>query len=123
MEERKIDYWDEAEAEVLMHETMDDAIEAIIDQYDENGDMVPEVITIHGYAREAVNWEHQHPLENLLEQLDDNFGGEDATDPTPAMIEAEKSFLAVMAQEYKVWRCDSVVTNEINVAVWRSTHV
>ena len=40
------------------------------------------------------------------------------TEPTPAMKEAEKAFLAVIEKEYFVWTCKEVCRKKINVAEW-----
>jgi hypothetical protein len=110
-----IKFWEcDPEAETLRHRTIADAIDAML----EDGDGPrPETVRVYGYVPESIgsiSW--ARPLESVLEELDDEYGGEDPTDPTPAMIAAEAAFLAVIAAEYTVWRCEHVETITATIA-------
>src|ERR1700690_4114385 len=81
-------------------------------------DHMPETIKVVGYARRIVEPDFLHPLEDLIEWLDEEYGGEDPSDITEAMKEAEKAFVAVILKEYVPWQMEPVVKEEINVTEW-----
>jgi len=45
-------------------------------------------------------------LQNTIEDLDADYGGEEATEPTDAMKAAAFTFWTVMLAEYKVYMCE-----------------
>jgi hypothetical protein len=118
--ERTPELWGSPEAERISGTTMDEAIDEILDGFEED----PETIEVCGYAHMEPDiektWEGD-VLERILLDLDENYGDPDGdlSDPTEAMEEAEKAFLAVVAKEYKVWMCEEVCRKTINVAEWR----
>ena len=118
-EKREPRFWGDGEDEHLTHRTEDEAIEAILDAVDE----LPETITIVGFAPMIPSWEFITPLSDLLESLDDDgFGGENVSEPTKAMEEAEAVFMAVVKAEYVAYSCEEVTRKEIDVGEWIKTH-
>ena len=117
MSERKIECWDEPDREDLRFSDRDEAIEAILDAMD---DPLPEKITICGYARMEVDLSSSDILTDFLERLDEDYGNPDGdlSEPTEAMKEAEKAFLAVIQREYEPWMCEEVCREEVNVSQW-----
>ena len=109
--------WGEPDKEGPLHfDNKDDAINDLIDNFNEGEE--PETITIAGYAPMKVVMPNilEMLLENLDEELSDPDG--DLTEPTEAMKEAEKVFLAVIENEYKPWAHEEVCRKEINVKEW-----
>ncbi len=98
--------------------------EEAIGHYLEACDPLPETIEIHGYSKVIATTEGCHPLEHLLECMDEEYGDPDggAPDETDAMRAAEKAFLAVVEAEYMPWACDRVSSETINVKEWVEKH-
>lgn len=119
MADRKIMFWGSPDSEESSHETRDDAIEALLDELED----WPKEIVVCGYARMIPSLS-LHPLEDCLEALDEEYGNPDGTkdDPTPAMEEAEKAFLAVIEREYRPWACEEVCRETVNVLRWVRDH-
>lgn len=69
-----------------------------------------------------MDWACVGVLDDLLVSLDDDYGGDEPSEKTSAMLEAEKAFLEVMKKEYMPWRCDIVTRKTIDIAEWRKTH-
>jgi hypothetical protein len=116
---REPKYWGEEDDERLTHQTKDEAIEAILDAVDE----LPEAITIVGFAPMVVDWQFITPLADLIERLDDDgYGGEDGSEITKAMEEAEAAFMAVVKSEYVSYSCEEVTREEVNVGEWIKAH-
>jgi len=115
--DREIVIWDEPDREDLRFFSEDEAVEYILDDID---GPLPEKITICGYARMPISTELFHPLENILDDLDEEYGdpGGDPFEPTEKMKEAERTFLEVVQQEYEPWACEEVCRKEVIVADW-----
>ncbi len=115
--EPEVAYWTHDDCgENLSYEDLDEAIDAALEYWypDE-----PETLTMYGFARIKLTVKDCGPvLDDLLLYLDEEYGHEedDATEATPAMLAAEKAFLAVVLAEYVPWRCEQVCTREIVVA-------
>lgn len=102
-------FWADSNEERLLHLEPHDAIEAIIDGlhpvgFDEIGE-----VTVYEYApmKPSAN-ECGSPLESILERLDEKYAdpdGYDGFDPTEAMREAERDFIAAVLAEYVPWMC------------------
>lgn len=110
--------WGFPDAETLCHTEKYDAIEEILDCLD---DPLPETIVVAGFARMEIEvTAFCHPLEALLERLDEDYGDPDGepTKPTATMEEAERVFLEAIKKEYDVWQCQEVCRETINVAEW-----
>lgn len=113
-------FWDCDEgAEELRHTSIGRAVEDWADQLD---GALPETVTVYGWTRAETGPVIRGMagpfglLESLLERLDEDYGGDDPSSPTPAMIEAEKAFLAVIAAEYVPWTCELVERRAVPVA-------
>lgn len=52
-----------------------------------------------GYQADSI-------VEGLLENLDEDYGGEDPSDATEEMTELTKAFVADIIDRYHVWRCE-----------------
>ena len=119
--DRKIEFWGKEDDERLTYTEMDDAIESIIDGTDDIEDL-PETIEVCGFARIEPSMKNgaEVALERLLENLDEEYSDPDGsyTDPTDKMIEASKEFVATVLDEYKVWACELVSRETINVQKW-----
>jgi hypothetical protein len=118
MSEREPQFWGPVDAEgCLTAEDENDAIEQILDAMDEP---LPGRITIAGYALSQVKISPRGVLDNLLEQLDEDYANPegDATEATEAMKEAERVFLEVITKEYQPWSCDEVCRKEIGIVEW-----
>jgi hypothetical protein len=124
MSEREIVFWGAEDDGNLSHEDIDEAIEEVLDGAPCGiADRLP-IITMCGFARMPVSMSTLSPLEHCLEHLDEEYGDPDGDSdkPTPAMLEAEKVFLAVIQTEYKSWTCEVVERRKINVADWIKEH-
>jgi phage terminase large subunit-like protein len=118
MDDRKIDYWDQEDAENLMNETLDEFIERQLNKYEAGQE--PETIEAHGFARRIIKRDEMPDvLEDLLERLDEEYGGEDGGEETDAMRVAYEALLDVVAKEYAVWQCEPILKKVINVKDWR----
>ena len=117
-DEHGIVFWGAPGSERLTHYTPSDAI---IDILEECGPVLPYEIEIVGYRRMKFSVLCMNPLEQLLEQLDEELAGEDGpNDPTPGMVKAETAFLDVVQREYVPWACEQVpgTKETINVVEW-----
>jgi hypothetical protein len=119
--ERKIVFWSDGVSERLCWETENDCIEGMLDGMNRPW---PDRITICGFARMIVDVGGCDVLERMLEILDEEYGNPDGREdePTPAMLEAEKAFLAVMQREYRPWACEEITSKEIEVMPWVREH-
>ena len=110
--------------EGLNLESMDEAIEAKID---EEGDDLVGVLEVYGYKRKTISESSRKylaelALETIGEYLDENYGGEDGHDVTDKMAKAAKVFVDSYLREYTPWQCELAETVEINLADWRRDH-
>ena len=116
--DRKIVFWGDKEDEHLIHTDMDDAIESILDDIKD----LPETVEVCGFARRELisKGTSNHVLEHLLEHLDQEYADPDGSysDPTKGMIEASDTFVAAVLKEYKVWACDLIKRETVNVQSW-----
>lgn len=120
MAEREIVCWGLPDSEYLTYETRDEAIEWILDAMGER----PTQIVVCGFAHMVPYYGNLNPLEHCIEYLDEEYGDPDggSFDPTPAMLEAEKMFLAVIEREYTPWACEEVCRETVDVQAWVSAH-
>jgi hypothetical protein len=118
----EIEFWGSDDEEYLYYSDQDEYIESILDEPPEISDPLPEKLIVWGWARAIItdkDLSFFHPLEDVLERLDENYGSPDeSTEATDAMKEAEKAFLEVIRKEYTPWVCKPVVSEEIIVADW-----
>jgi hypothetical protein len=126
--EEEIVYWscDDA-AEQLYHDDPDDAVEEFIDDFldpkmtpAEVLEAIPAEIDVYGYARMKPSISEETSLEHLLEVLDEEYGDPDdsSTEPTPAMLAAEKQFHEAVLREYESWACKKVCTKTVDSKEW-----
>ena len=118
MKEKEIEFWDDEGTEILNYTDKDEAIEYILDGLDE----LPAKYEICGYARrimtESAESLGDSVLDDLLERLDDEYGGEDETERTDEMKKAATIFANKMLSLYSVWQCEIVKRETIDVKEW-----
>lgn len=116
---KEVVYWDCEDSEQLRHETVDEAIEAFIDGFDDPA-MVPQTIEVKGYRRVPVEAYGINILDDVLEALDEEYGDPDgdSTEPTPAMKKAEAAFLDTICSEYTPCLCEPCDSVLIQTKDW-----
>lgn len=82
----------------------------------------PETLEVIGFVRRKADpdtW-RLGVLDRLLENLDEEYGDPDGgpTDPTPAMKEAEQTFVSAVLAEYEVWQCERCCEETVDVREW-----
>lgn len=122
---REIMFWDcYPDAEGLSHTTIDEAVEAYLD--DTPREDWPEAVLAEGYARMRVPAPEQADADDLVsaffERNWEEYQGEDGVEITPRMLEAAATFLKTMHEEFTPWCCEVVHTEEVNVAAWVTEH-
>lgn len=123
-EKRKAVYWGAPDEERLIHDDMDEAIEAIFDEWP---DPLTGMVTVCGYARMEVSAHYldaESILEDILERLDEEYGNPDGdrSEATPPMLDAAKALVAAIKAEYVPWACEEVERHEIDMAAWIREH-
>ena len=116
------DFWGEPGDDQLHHTTIDDAVEAILDDSGEAAG----TLVVHGYRRREVDETMRarladRAIEALLERLDlyEDLGDpEDGTKHTAGMKAAARTFVDAVAAEYDVWACEAVLAVEVDIAEW-----
>ena len=113
------DFYDCSDPEQLQHTDPADAIQAALDYMDAD----PETLEVTAYRRVAVDVPDlaERVLEDALERLDEMLGdpGGDPCEPTPAMLEAARTFAAAIAADYTPWQCEPCGRATVDVATWR----
>jgi hypothetical protein len=113
--------WGGYEDEELRHETADEAIEAIIDDWDPTDD---KTISVWEYKRRelpSVEDLRDSLMDWLRDDLDPEYGDPDqSTDfPTEVVIAAER-FAQVVRREWPVWTMERSENKiEANVGEWK----
>jgi len=121
MTDQQIAFWDvNRDAEQLQHLDRDEAVEYWLDEVD--AAEWPALLTVYGYARAVVDRAKLCPLESLLEYLDDWYGSDDASEPTPGMRAAEELFVDAVLADYQVQHCRVVAEEQIDVAQFVRDH-
>ena len=123
-EVRKAKYFGGPDDEQLYHESIDEYIEATLDDM-YPGQPEPATLVVVGYVpMKASTWPEDWVLEPLLENLDENYGNPDGdpTEPTEGMKKAARAFIDAVLAEYRVWACEEVTRETINIAEWRGAH-
>jgi hypothetical protein len=116
--------WGGYEEEDLTHETADEAIEAIIDDWDPP---YYKTIAVWEYKRKElppVDKISEEILDILRDRLDEDYGSleEETTIPNEVRIAAER-FAQVVRQEWPVWRMDRTENKVVvNVGEWLKEH-
>ena len=97
-------YYGEEGQEQLRAKTIDEAVYEILDYTFPN---LPESVEVVKWVQMEVQWQHFHPLEDMLERLDEDYGDQETgTEPTDTMIEAEKVFTEAIKKDYHVYMCE-----------------
>ena len=111
--------YDCQDSEQLQHTDPADAVHAALDYMDAD----PETLEVTacqagggGRARPA-----ERVLEDALERLDEALGDPsgEPCEPTPAMLEAARTFAAAIAADYTPWQCEPCGRATVDVATWR----
>lgn len=106
-------YWDARGDERLIWNDIEDAIASLVDDWDVDPKQ-GQMIQVDGYARQQLKTtalDNLDFIEHALEYLDDTYNhGEDGSEETKAMREAEKVFKAAILKEYTPYNCDKVKT-------------
>ena len=101
--------------------TVDEAAEEIIDQMDLL--QCSRTVTVVKHRRKRLvpeDFQDKGPLSRFLEELDEEYGDPDGSpwDPSPAMLAAEREFLARVLREYRPFKLDPVQEIEVGVFQW-----
>ena len=121
-------FWDCADGEELHHTDPDDAIECHLNNWFPR---VPETVTLTGYTHDVVPIDAvDHllgsdggPLRAVLDALQEPFGNpEEPIDATPAMLEAERAFVAAVLKAFVPWACHEVCSEDVDVVAWLREH-
>lgn len=125
-EKREIVYWscDEGK-ERLIHESLDAAVEAYLDELDAATfvKMIGTTIHVWGFARMRPTPSDyiSVALEPLLECLDEKYGdpyGSDYLGETDAIQAAALEFCEKVLSEYVPWACEEATVQEVVVGHW-----
>lgn len=120
-------FYDCRESEILTHNNIDDAVEEFLDATEAT--LWPRSLTVVAYHQRTVSDSYTKSLadwamEHMLDLLDEEFGGEEYTDPTPTMKDAALAFARAVVSEYKPWRCERAPLEDVDVDVadWVCKH-
>ena len=86
---------------------------------------LPHTVQVDCYEHQRVhaNW---NPLFHLIESIDEQFGPPDhASEPTPSMMAAERSFVSKVVTEYNqtmTWACRPVGAIHVDLQDWFNQH-
>lgn len=105
--------------EYLTHESMDEAIDEALDEFEEIEDF-PETLTVYGFARAIVNKEKLKKivLEASHDFLAENYDGEDGHEANEEIESACDLFIQTYIDNYTPWQCRLVKEEIINVKEW-----
>ena len=112
--------------ETLIHTDRDEAIHDYLDQYDD--DNAPDTVTVYGFAKMVpdAKWQAITMLDNLLDVLDNEYGDPNGHagqyGATDTMRDAALEFVNKVLAEYRVYACDEVSCETVNVDEWRKEH-
>jgi hypothetical protein len=115
----EVKFWDAEDTEILTHTDQDDAIECLLDGFDE----LPDMLEIYGYTRmelPSTDSLTTHVLEEMLSRLDEDYGNpeDNHQEATDTMKEAAKAFVEIVKNEYVPWACEIVKHKTIDVQEW-----
>lgn len=105
--------------EYLTHESIDEAIEESLDEYEEIVDF-PETITVYGFARAIINKElfKKVVIESAFEFLSENYDGEDGHEINEEIEKSCEYFVQTYLNNYTPWQCRLVKEEIVNVKEW-----
>lgn len=113
-------FWGVGDEEILTDDP-DEAIRSALDALA----ALPETVELVGYSRMEVHWPGYMAdrfIEEILENLDEDYGGEDPSEPTDTMKQAAEAFIETVVREYVPWACEPVSRETIRVADWVRAH-
>jgi hypothetical protein len=115
-------FWGVNDPEDLSSEDPDEAIGDYLESLKRED--WPETLSLHGFVRKKLEYRAGRLIDQMLEDLDDEYSGEgrESTEPNPAMEAAEKAFIADVLAEYKPWACEEVWQEDVNVLAWVTAH-
>lgn len=120
-DERSVVFWDAKDSEILYFTTLDDAVEAALDDMDPCDR--PDELVVRGMARMQASFgatKAEDLCVELIEDLDTELGNPDGDTPRPTekMIAAAEALLKTILNEYEPWACEEVCSETINVKEW-----
>jgi hypothetical protein len=104
-------HWDD-ESETI---SATDPEEAVQDYFDATApDTLAEDVTVTGYrSRELGKYESaldpDQMVEEVYESLDQEYGGDEPTEATPAVLEAARVLCETIRREYRAWQCEPAI--------------
>lgn len=117
-EKREIVFWDcDHGAEILCHDSIEEAVRYWCEGFVNKE--ISETVTVYGYARMEPRWpDGEEILVNIVEIIDEEYGDPEgeSQDFTDAMKEAADKLAEVIKRDYRVWSCEVIHTEEVNVA-------
>lgn len=102
---------------------IDDAVEQVLSLMWPS--LFPDTIPITAYEPVKIDPAPLNPLECLLEQLDEDHAdpeGTSPTQPTPAMLEAQHTFIAAVLSDYIPFQLRAIETHNVRTSEWLSRH-
>jgi hypothetical protein len=115
---REPEFWGSGDQERLTCTDPDEFVEEYLDAIDPSD--WPEKLTIVGYVPMPGKLDPDRYLEQILEDLDEEYGDPDG-DPfkeTDSMRQAMKTCCDAILAEYEPWSCEPVCKMEIDVQAW-----
>lgn len=105
---------------LLSARDISEAVEEYVDQI-WGAEEIPEEVKVHGFAQRQLNADADHlarvVTELVLERLDENYAHVEMgyTEETPTMLEAAKTFVDAVLDEYEPTIYDVVSTETVRV--------
>lgn len=113
------DLWSACEDDdALRHEIVEAAVDEWLEDHD-SCEGLPRTVTVYGFRRdEKVVHESfaRNITERLVEMLDEDYGPDGGTKPTPGMYGCGHEFVRQVVELYPVWRCSLVCSVEVSRA-------
>ncbi len=86
-----------------------------------------EPIAVYGFSRLPLDpcglvLDSERIVDELLEQLDEDHGNEDTTEPTQKMLDAAQALVEAVQADYVVWQCEQTHSATVNVEAWVREH-
>lgn len=117
-EVRQAKYWSTREDdESLSDESIDDAVDYYVNQFAPE-EKLPAEVVVYGFAQTKPKL--SGVLEQALEWLDEEYANPEgeSTQPTDAMREAERVFIAAVLKDYDCWACEVVDKVTVDLKKW-----
>ena len=109
--------------EELTYSDPDEYIGSELEQYLPE-EQLPETIRVCEYKPMGITWRglDDYVLEHLIETLDDEYGPPGGTDITADMRTAAFLFVERIRRQYRVYQCEMVSVEVVNVGEWIREH-